>query len=98
MGDVENGSEAGRIPRPGCGPWVFCRKCRRAFLREEWLPIETDVRWNSLYHPRECPYPGCDGLLARDAIRWRVVHNFHPEFPHEPERGVVYDVRIIAEY
>lgn len=98
MNENEQQFEVARLKRLWRSPWRLCNKCQRASLEEEWLPIVTpDVVWNTRYQPRKCPYEGCDShLRGGGAIDWGHVIRARPQFPDEPERGAVYNFRVIT--
>ncbi len=59
--------------------YYWCLHCERAAPAEEW---ESE-------HWAFCPYPDCDGELL-DRWEWTRIREVNPEYPENPQRGVVY--------
>lgn len=71
------------------GDWLWCLECERCYQPGEFR-LEVDEEDGFGY--QMCPYEGCDGSTVLDGKPWGSIREKHPEYPEEPERGVVYPV------
>lgn len=61
--------------------YLWCLHCNRTYKEDEYRTVGgMDM----------CYYEDCNGDAVIDAWDWEKIKSGHPEYPDEPEKGVVY--------
>lgn len=65
--------------------YLWCLHCERVYVAGSFR--NGRGAWRGL---RLCPYDDCDGSVFADSFPWAGIRAGVPEYPVEPERGVMY--------